>query len=132
MRKLTYLVAGAALSGLALSVAPASAGPVASGLASGNLPAVSEDGLVQKVHRWHCRKRYGWFRGHKRWHRHWKACRDYDDYDYHDYDYDDYSYSYPYSYSYGGPFIALQFGDFDDDHHHKFRRKHRKHWNWHD
>ena len=31
------------------------------------------EGRVQKVHGWHCRKRCGWFRGQKAWHRHWRA-----------------------------------------------------------
>ena len=40
------------------------------------------DSLVQKVHGWHCRRRYGWVRhchdgychAHRRWHRHRRAC----------------------------------------------------------
>jgi hypothetical protein len=108
MRKLPYLIATAALSGLALSAAPASASPITSGLANGNVPAVSEDGLVQKVHRWHCRKRYGWFRGHKRWHRHWRACDDY-------------------SLRYGVPTFGFSIFIDDDDHDRKRFRKKRKH-----
>jgi hypothetical protein len=77
MRKLPYVLATAALSSLALSTSPTSASPLASGLANATVSEVHED-RVQKVHGWHCRKRYGWFRGHKWWHRHWRACRSYD------------------------------------------------------
>ena len=114
MRKLPYLAAAAAISSLVLAANPASANPLASGLTDRSLSTVKlDDGLVQKVHRWHCRKRFGWFRGHKRWHRHWRAC---DDYDYH-----------PYGLGVV-PFFSFQFFDDDDDHRHrrKFRR-HRKH-----
>jgi hypothetical protein len=129
MRKLSYLLAIAAVGGLTSLSSPSQAGPVAAGLAGAQatVPAVSDD-LVQKVHRWHCRRRYGWFRGHKRWHRHRRACYDYDDYDYHDNGYDNGYYygGYPY---YGGlPFFAFQFSDDDDDH---FRRRHHhRHRKW--
>jgi hypothetical protein len=125
MRKLTSLLAIATIGGLAslasLSL-PSQAGPVAAGLAGAQVtvPAMSDD-LVQKVHRYHCRKRYGWYRGHKRWHRHRRAC--YDDYDhyggyggYHGYG------GYPYV---GLPFFSFQFFDDDDDHH--WRRRHHRH-----
>lgn len=125
MRKLACLFAVAAVGGL-MSASVASAGPLAAGL-SGTKPVmpVVEENSVQQVHGWHCRKRYGWFRGHKYSHRHRRACYDYDDYD--DYDY---GYSYhPYPF-YGAPFFSFHFGD-DDGHrrrhkhrHHKKKRKH--------
>jgi hypothetical protein len=109
MRKLPYLFAVAAVSGLALSANPGSASPLAGGLTSG-AAAVPEmgEGLVQKVHGWHCRKRWSRYRG---WHRHRRAC------------YNDYSY-YP-RYSYGLPFFSFHF--FDDD-----RRRHRRYRRWKD
>jgi hypothetical protein len=107
MNKLSYLAAAAAISGLALTATPASAGPLASGLTTGNAAVpLMDEGLVQKVHGWHCR----WRRGH----RHRRAC--YDD-DYH------YGYGYP-GYGFGFPFFAFSFFD-DDDHHHW--RGHRRH-----
>jgi hypothetical protein len=102
MRKLSYVFAIAA-------------GPLAGGLAGAESMAAVGGNLVQKVHSWHCRKRYGWYRGHKRWHRHSRAC--YESYDY----YDDY---YPYPFVYGGPFFSFYF---DDDDHHR-RRHHRRHY----
>jgi hypothetical protein len=112
MRSLPYLIAAAAISGLALSAAPSSASPLASGLTSGNatLPEISE-GLVQKVHGYHCRKRFGWYRGDKYWHRHPRACH--------------YSYrSRPYHYGFGAPFVGFSFGIGPR---HRF---HRRHWDW--
>src|SRR6185503_3143567 len=105
LRKASYLLAAAAISGLALAATPSSASPLASGLANGNtaLPALSE-GLVQKVHGWHCGKRKGWYHGHRVWHRHRRACYDND---YYDDDYDNYDYGYypryRRSYGYGYP-----------------------------
>jgi len=102
--RLPFLLIAAAVSGFALSSGTTSASPVTSGLADGNTarPELS-DGLVQKVHGWHCRKRYGWYHGHKYWHRHRRAC-------------DDYGY---YPYSYGTPFVfGFSFGDFDRHHRH--------------
>src|SRR5688572_5749414 len=120
MRKLTYLLAIAYIGGLASLSSPSQAGPLAAGLAGAQatVPAIGDD-LVQKVHRWHCRRRYGWYHGHKRWHRHRRACHDYD-YDYGYYD-DHYYGGYPYA---GLPFFSFQFFD-DDDHH--FRRRHHRH-----
>jgi hypothetical protein len=119
MKKVPYLLAAAAISGLALSATPSSANPLANGLASGNvaIPQAS-DGLVQKVHSWHCRKRFSRRLG---WHRHRRACYD-----------DDYSYGYGYpGIGFGAPFFAFQFFDDDDGRRHhrrKFRRK-RSHKN---
>jgi hypothetical protein len=121
MRKLPLLAAAAAISGLAFAAGPSVASPLAGGLTNGSLPGLNE-GLVQKVHGWHCRKRYGWYHGHKYWHRHRRACGDYDDYD--DYSSGYYPYSYGYPYAYGGPVIGFSFGDFG--HHH--RRHHHKNW----
>ena len=80
-------------------------------------------GLVDQLNAWHCRKKKGWFRGHKRWHRHWKACRDYD-YSYHrpHYYYD----PYPYSHGYGAPFISFEFGKQPHPHHHYWDDD----WDW--
>ena len=47
-------------------------------------------GLVQKVHGWHCSRRYGWvghrhrrrWHSHRRWHRHRRACYSYYNYRY--------------------------------------------------
>lgn len=107
MRKLPYLFAAAALSGLALAATPSSATPLSSGLSTGSgLPQLDE-GLVQKVHSWHCRKRWSKRRG---WHRHRRACYDNDHY----------------GYGLGvAPFFSFQF--FDDDDHHG-RRHHRRHF----
>jgi hypothetical protein len=111
MKKL--LLAAAAISGLAFAT-PSSASPLASGAAIGNntIPTANE-GLVQKVHGWHCRRKYTNRRG---WHRHRRACNDYDDYG---------SYGYPgYAYGLGAPFITFGFSDFDGGrrHHHRWRR----------
>jgi hypothetical protein len=77
MQRPPYLLAAAVLSSLALSAGPSSASPLASGLANAIISEVHQD-RVQKVHGWHCRKRFGWYRGHKWWHQHWRACQDYD------------------------------------------------------
>jgi len=128
--KLSHLLGAAAIGGLALAATPASAGPLTGGLNIGNaaIPQMDE-GLVQKVNGWHCRKRYGWYHGHKRWHRHRRAC--------YDNDYDDYSYEYGYpGYGLGvAPFITFGFFDDDDHHgrrHHRFkkRRHHGDYKNW--
>jgi|RhiMetdeSRZDD1v2_1073273.scaffolds.fasta_scaffold285158_2 hypothetical protein len=125
MRKLTYLFAVAALGGLASLSSPGQASPLSAGLAGAQAtePALSDE-LVQKVHRWHCRKRYGWYHGHKRWHRHRRACYD-NDYSYYD---GGYYGGYPYV---GLPFFNFYFYD-DDDHfrHHRFRRHHHRHHKW--
>jgi hypothetical protein len=111
MRKLSAFIAAAALGGLAIAATPASASPLASGVVTGNtaLPVLDES-LVQKVHGWHCRKRFGWYRGDKYWHRHRRACRNYD---YHP------------GYGIGVPFFSFSFYDDDDDHRRR-RSKHRR------
>jgi len=130
MRKLTYLFAVAALGGLASLSSPGQASPLSAGLAGAQAtePALSDE-LVQKVHRWHCRKRYGWYHGHKRWHRHRRACYDNDYGSYYDGGYyGGYYGGYPYV---GLPFFYFNFYD-DDDHfrHHRFRRHHHRHHRW--
>jgi hypothetical protein len=124
MRKVPYLLVAAAISSLAFAAAPSSASPLSSGLATGNttLPTVNE-GLVQKVHGWHCKRKFSNRRG---MHRHRRACRHYDDYD----DYDDYTYG-GYAPYYGGygpyyggfglgvPFFSFHLGD---------RHHRRHHW----
>jgi hypothetical protein len=117
MRKLPLLMAAAAIGALGFTAGPSMASPLAGGLTNGTLPELNE-GLV-KVHGWHCRKRYGWYRHHKYWHRHRRACDDYDDYSYYPY-----SYGYPYAYGFG-PSIEFSFGDFGG--HHR-RRHHHKNW----
>jgi hypothetical protein len=112
MRKIPYLIAAAAISGFALSATPGIASPLAGGLTGGNVtvPEASE-GLIQKVHGYHCRKRYSHRRG---WHRHRRACH--------------YSYRYrPYRYGFGAPFVAFSFG-FGPRHRH--RHRHWRHWDW--
>ena len=113
MRKITYLFAAAAIGGLALTASPGVASPLAGGLSAGSaaVPELNE-GLVQKVHRYHCRKRYGWFRGEKRWHRHRRACHY------------GHRYYHPYPYAYGGPFIGFSFGLGP----HRHRHRHHHHW----
>ena len=87
MQTLKYLFAAAALGSLVALPQSSSASPLGVGLTSAG-PATSEvtDGLVQKVHGYHCGKRRGWYRGDRRWHRHRKACKrrynDDDDYSY--------------------------------------------------
>jgi hypothetical protein len=111
MRRIQYLIAAAAISGLALSASPGSASPLASGLTGGNatLPEISE-GLVQKVHGYHCRKKWSERRG---WHRHRRACH--------------YGYRYhrPYGFGFGAPFVAFSFGFGPRHRHHRWR-----HWDW--
>ena len=106
------LLAAAAISGLAFAT-PSSANPLASGLALGTntIPTMNE-GLVQKVHGSHCRRKYSNRRG---WHRHRRACNDYDDYGYYG--------SPSYGYGLGVPFFSFGFSDFDNGRrHHRFRR----------
>jgi hypothetical protein len=107
MRKLPYLFAVAAVSGLALSANPGSASPLAGGLNSGTatVPELQE-GLIQKVHGYHCRKRWSKRRG---WHRHRRAC---------------YDYGYHPRYSVGLPFFSFYFYDDDGRRHRRFKRRH--------
>jgi hypothetical protein len=125
MRKLPLLMAAAAIGALGFTAGPSMASPLAGGLTNGTLPELNE-GPVQKVHGWHCRKRYGWYRGHKYRHRHRRACDDYNDYDDYSYGYSPYGYGYPYAYGFGGPFIGFSFGD--GGHRRHFRRHHHKNW----
>jgi X-X-X-Leu-X-X-Gly heptad repeat protein len=119
MRNLKYLFAAAAIGSLMVLPQASSANPLAtSGLGSlgSGTPAIA-DGLVQRVHGWHCRKRWSKRRG---WHRHRRAC--YDDYSYYD---DDYYYPHHYGYHaypfFPAPFIGFHFGG-----------KRRHHWDWDD
>jgi hypothetical protein len=115
MKRVLYLFAAAAISGLALAT-PSSASPLASGLSTGtsSVPQADET-LVQKVHGWHCRRRSG--------HRHRRACYD-DDYGYGYYG----SYGYPYGgFGFGFPFLGFSF--YDNDNHHSWRR-HGHHGKW--
>ena len=130
MRNLKYLLAAVAIGSFMALPQTSSASPLAAGLGTANsgTPAIAE-GLVHKVHGWHCGKKKGWYHGKRYWHRHSKAChRRYDrSYYYDDYDDDYYDYSYyrPYRYHaypyYPGPFIGFSFGgghhgwDWDDD-----------------
>ena len=85
MPNLKYIVATAILGGMIVLPQTGSAGPLASGLgAAGSTLPVIANGLVQKVHGWHCARRKGWYKGAKVWHRHRRACYDdsyEDDYD---------------------------------------------------
>jgi hypothetical protein len=110
MHKLPYVIAAAAIGGLALTAGPSLASPLAGGLSGGStIPTELDEGLVQKVHSWHCKRRWSKRLG---WHRHRRAC----------------GYSY---YPYYAP--SFSFGLFIDDddgrrHKRKFRRsKKRKH-----
>jgi hypothetical protein len=76
MQKLPYVFAAAVFCSLALSASPSSAIPLVNGFARAPVSEVHED-RVQKVHSWHCHKRYGLYRGHKWWHQHWLACQYY-------------------------------------------------------
>jgi X-X-X-Leu-X-X-Gly heptad repeat protein len=118
MRHFNYVFAVAAMGSFMALAQTGSASPLASGLGSANsgTPAIA-DGLVQKVHGWHCSRKWSKRLGK---HRHRKACykkRYYDDDYYYD-DYYDYSYYRPYRYYaypyYPGPFIGFSFGDDDD------------------
>ncbi len=110
MRNLKYLLAAAAIGSFMVLPQTSSASPLGVGLTSAG-PATSEinNGLVQKVHGYHCEKRKGWYRGDRQWHRHSKACkRRYNDDD-------DYSHyrprrSYDQRYYDDRPAIVFQFG----------------------
>jgi hypothetical protein len=124
MRNLKYLFTAAAIGSLLALSQTSSASPLAAGLAaSGSQTTTIADDLVQKVHGWHCGRKWSKRLGR---HRHRRACYDYDD------DYYSYGYGYPgYGYGYPGyglgfaPFFSFGFFDFDDDHH--FRGHHRRH-----
>ena len=110
MKKILLTVA--AISGLAFAI-PSLASPLANGLgiAKNAIPTANE-GFVQKVNGWHCRRKYGKRSG---WHRHRRACSDYDDYGYYG--------SPSYGYGLGVPFFSFGFSDFDNGRrHHRFRR----------
>jgi hypothetical protein len=77
MRKLINAIAITAVSGLTSFAASGSAAPISGWVSGGAVPTLDSDGLVQKVHGWHCRKRYGWYRGREYRHRHWQACDGY-------------------------------------------------------
>jgi hypothetical protein len=119
MRKLAYTFAIAAVSGLTSFAASTLAMPVTSGVVSdGAVLIMDGDGLVQKVHGFHCKRKRGPFNRTYGLHRHFRACDRYDD-SYYDYPYDRPYYGhYPYRrpYYYGGfPFITFGFGGFGDD-----------------
>jgi hypothetical protein len=128
MRNLKYLLAAAAVGSLLALPQTSSASPLATGLGTANTgtPAIADE-FVQKVHGWHCSRKWSKRLGK---HRHRRACyerRRYYDNDYYDDDYYDYSYYRPYRrhYGYGGygipfPFFGFQFGGrhhggWDDD-----------------
>jgi hypothetical protein len=125
MSNFKYLLAAAALGSFVGFPQTGAAAPLAGNLAAG-VPTIADE-LVQKVHGWHCRKRKGWYHGHRVWHRHRRAC--YDDSYYDDDYYDDYSYGYGYPYGYGAPFFSFYFDD--DDHrgrrHYRYRKR-KKHY----
>jgi hypothetical protein len=127
MKKLNCFLAVAAMSGLAFAATPASASPLTSGINLGNsaVPQMDE-GMVQKVHGWHCRRKWSKRLGK---HRHRRACNDYDNYSSYD---DGYYGGYPYGF--GAPFFAFSFDDDDHHgrrHHHRFKRRHGGHkGNW--
>jgi hypothetical protein len=72
MRKAPFMLAAVAVIGIAFAATPGSASPLASKAAVSHtaLPAFNE-GLVQKVHGWHCKKQWSKRLG---WHRDKRAC----------------------------------------------------------
>jgi hypothetical protein len=79
MRRLGCLTAALAAGALMTWANPAVAGPPTSGLLRIDAMAAELDqSQIHKVHRWHCQRRKGWYKGKRRWHRHRRACRDYD------------------------------------------------------
>ncbi len=119
MRNLKYLLAAAALGGLVALPQPSSASPLGVGLTgAGSATSEITDGLVQKIHGYHCGKRRGWYSGYRGWHSHWRACKrryyDDDDYSYRRRYYDDDDYYYPrrshYRPYYNRPLIGFGFG----------------------
>jgi hypothetical protein len=114
MRRTTCLLA-AAMFGAVFSAGLAVGMPLNSGLAlrQGNLPEIA-NGMVQKAHGWHCRKRKGWYHGNRRWHRHARACEDYA------YDYPRYRRRAPLPY-YSGPFYAPYYDEWQWE---------RRNWLW--
>jgi X-X-X-Leu-X-X-Gly heptad repeat protein len=125
MRNFKYLLAATAVGGLMALPQTSVASPLATGLGTANssTPAIA-DGLVQRVHGWHCSRKWSKRLGK---HRHRKACyerrRYYDDDDYYYDDYSYYRYGYP-SYGYAVPFPFFFGFNFDDD---DGRRRHRGH-----
>ncbi len=98
-----------ALLAMALSALPSSAAPVSRMIdTTANTKQVG--GLVQKVHGWHCRTRYGWVRhrhrgfwhSHPKWHRHYRAC--------YGYRYGYFPYYAPFYYYYGPRYRRRRFG----------------------
>src|SRR5262245_16742126 len=122
MRNLKYLLLAAALGGWVAFPTASSAGPLTGSFAAQATPPTLSYGL-QMVHGWHCRARRGWYHGRMYWHRHRRACYDYDDYN--DYGYNTYGYG-GYPYAYGGypyyypmPFLSFSFSN-----------RHHHNWDW--
>lgn len=110
MHKLGMLTAALAVGAL-LSWADASdANPLSMGLRNSASASEIHRGFVQQVHRWHCQRRKGWYKGKTRWHRHPRACRDYD-------------YVQPYSRPYWGYAPLPYYGYYD-------WRRERRNWLW--
>ena len=113
MRKLPHLLAVALISVLSLPTNSTMASPLANGLRNGSSTATEfQDDLVQKVHRWHCQRRKGWYKGKTRWHRHPRACRD-----------DGYVHRYPYPGHYWGGAPLPYYGYWD-------WQRERSNWLW--
>ena len=110
MHKQKFLMASLAVGALLSWANAAEASPLRLGLASGASVSQLERGLVEKVHRWHCQRRKGWDRGKTRWHRHPRACRDYD-------------LVHPYSRPYWGYAPLPYYGYYD-------WRRERRNWLW--
>lgn len=87
------------------------------------IPASAEQGAnnnIHKVHGFHCRGRYGWRHGRKRWHKHWRACRQ-------RYYRDDYYYYYaPRYYYYPRPRVRRYYYDHRPRRHYNKRRHHNR------
>jgi hypothetical protein len=109
MNKLGFLMATIAVGAL-LSWADASVANPLMGFRSSVSVSQFQQGLVQQVHRWHCQRRKGWYKGKMRWHRHTRACRDYD-------------YVHPYPEPYWGYAPLPYYGYYD-------WRRERRNWLW--
>jgi hypothetical protein len=111
MAKLTSLFATVTMGILLFSADPLFASPLGKAVQTGDRVAFDlENGLLQKVHRWHCERRKGWYKGKRTWHRHRRACRNRD-------------YLQPYPGSYWGPAPLPYYGYYE-------WRRERRNWLW--
>jgi hypothetical protein len=109
MKKFRILTALLAVGAL-LSWADASDATPLVGFGNSAWSSQLDQGFVQQVHRWHCQRRKGWYRGKMRWHQHSQACRDY-------------GYVHPYPSPYYGYAPLPYYGYYD-------WRRERRNWLW--